>query len=280
MLDMLDKSGLDGAVLSMGHPIHPYVNHESEIAGICREINEYAAKLRDTHSDKLGFFATLPPLDKTEDCLQEIAYAFDTLGADGVGVMASYSQRYLGHPDYRIVWEELNRREAVILVHPSFEGMAPITQPVFLAPPIIDWTHETSRVAINLIVTNTMRDSPKCKIILSHAGGSLPYIIHRAADLCTRLRVVNLTADQFIEQAQRFYMDVAFTGHEPQLGLLKQFAAPGHVLFGSDFPWEKDDVVVPQLQAVDSVFPEGTRDAALALFPRLQEAFGKTASQR
>ena len=275
MHEMLDRSGLSAAILSMGHPVHPYVNDTSEIAPICREINSYAAQLRDAYPHKIGFFATLPPLDQTRECIEEVRFALDELHADGVVVMTSYNQRYLGHPDFRSVWEELDRRETVILVHPSFEGMIPITEPVRLAPPIIDWTHETTRTAVNLIVTNTMRDCSKSKVILSHAGGTLPYVIHRAADLCTRLRVVDLTADEFVEQAQRFFIDVAFTGHEPQLELLRKFSASGRVVFGSDFPWEKDDVVVPQLEAVNSVFADETRTAALKLFPRFARSNGK-----
>ena len=102
---MIEKTGLGAVILSMGHPIHPYVNHRDEIAPICREINTYAARLRDAFPDKIGFFATLPPLDHTKECVEEIRYAVDELRADGVVVMTSYSQRYLGHPDFQEVWK-------------------------------------------------------------------------------------------------------------------------------------------------------------------------------
>lgn len=272
-LAAIKEVGLGTAILSMGHPVHPYVQDAAKVGPICREINEYTAKFRDAHPDKIGFFATLPPLDQPEACLAEVAYALDTLQADGVVVFSSYGGKYLGHPDFRAVWGELNRRGAVVLVHPGFEGMAPVEEPRLVAAPIIDWTHETTRTAVHLITTKTTRDFPDVKIILSHAGGTLPYVINRAANLCCRLRIVDggMTEDEFVEQARGFYIDVAFSGYEPQLRLLRQFAKPGHVLFGSDYPWEHADVMKAQLAVTDAVFAEETRKAGLALFPRLAQ---------
>ncbi|KAK4446903.1 amidohydrolase family protein [Podospora aff. communis PSN243] len=268
-LDAIDAVGLGTAIISLGHPVHPYVSDPSQIGPVCREINDYTATFRDAHPDKIGFFATLPPLDQPDVCLAEIAHALDVLHADGVVIFSSYAQKYLGHGDFRAVWADLDRRGAVVLVHPGFEGMPPVEEPRLLAAPIIDWTHETTRTAVHLITTNTIRDFPNVKIILSHAGGTLPYVINRAANLCCRLRLVNKTEEEFIEEARAFYIDVAFSGHEPQLRLLKEFAKPGHVLFGSDYPWEQAGVMKEQLAATDAVFAEETRKAGLALFPRL-----------
>nr|WPM83321.1 ProsB [Phaeosphaeria sp.] len=270
-LQTIDHVGLGSAIISLGHPVHPYVDDTAQVAPICREINDYTATFRDEHPSKIGFFATLPPLDQSEACIGEIRYGLEQLKADGVVIFSSYSGRYLGHNDFRVVWEELNRLKAVVLIHPGFEGMAPIEEPRLLAAPIIDWTHETTRTAVHLITTNVIRDFPDCKVILSHAGGSLPYVINRAANLCCRLRIANKTEAEFIEEARGFYVDVAFSGHEPQLRLLKEFLKPDHVLFGSDYPWEQGDIVSEQLAATDNVFGEETRRAALKLFPRLSQ---------
>ncbi|KAL2193149.1 amidohydrolase family protein [Corynascus similis CBS 632.67] len=274
-LGLIDEVGLSAIILSMGHPVHPYVKDPSEIGPICREINEYTAKLRDEHPDKLGFLATLPPMDSPEVCIEEIRYAFDVLKADGVVIFSSYSKRYLGHPDFRAVWAELNSRKAVALIHPGFEGMDPIEEPRHFAPTVIDWTHETTRTACHLITTGITRQFPDVKIILSHAGGTLPYVIRRAANLCCRIHLVDFSEEEFIEEARKFYIDVAFSAYDPQLRLLKEFAKPGHVLFGSDYPWEHGPVVASQLGASDRVFASETLDAALQLFPRLKQYHGQ-----
>ncbi|RDL40049.1 Uncharacterized protein BP5553_00028 [Venustampulla echinocandica] len=270
-LQLIEQVGIGTAIISLGHPIHPYVQDAAQVAPICREINEYTAKFRDAHPTKLGFFATLPPPDHVEAFIQETRYALDELKADGVVVFSSYSGRYLGHKDFRDMWEELNCHHAVVVIHPDFEGMAPIEEPRLLAAPIVDWTHETTRTAIHLITTNTIRENPNCKIILSHAGGTLPYVIERAANLCCRLGVVDKTVEEFVDEARSFYIDVAFSGHEPVLKLLKEFAKPGHVLFGSDYPWETGEVISSQLAATEAVFQEETREAGLKLFPRLAQ---------
>lgn len=222
-LEAIDKVGLRTAIISVGHPVHPYVKDPAEVAPICREFNEYTAKFRDEHPDKIGFLATLPPLDPPEACINEIRYALNQLHADGVIIFSSYAQRYLGHKAFRAVWEELNRCRAVVLIHPGFEGMAPIEEPSLMAPPIIDWTHETTRTAVHLVTTNVVKDFPDVKIILSHAGGTLPYVVHRGANLCCRLRIVDKTEEEFIEEARTFYIDVAFSANDLQLKLLKTF---------------------------------------------------------
>lgn len=270
-LKILEDVGIRTAILSMGHPVHPYVQNPAEVAPICREINEYTAKFRDRHPDKIGFFATLPSLSSTSDCLRVISHAFDTLHADGVVIFSCYNGAYLGHPLFRPFWEEMDRRGAAVLIHPGFDGMRPIEEPL-IAPPVIDWTHETTRTACHLIIGNVMRDFTRCKIILSHAGGSLPYVINRAANLCARLRIVDKTEEEFVEEGRNFYCDVAFSGHEPQLRLLKEFAKPGHVLYGSDFPWEDASTLTTMLKATNNVFAEETRKAGLTLFPRLAKS--------
>jgi len=255
----------------MGHPVHPYVQDQSQVGPVCREINEYTAKLRDEHPSKIGFLATLPPLDSSEACIGEIRYALEELKADGVVIFSSYTKRYLGHPDFRAAWAELNSQKAVVLIHPGFEGMDAIEEPRWFAPTVIDWTHETTRTACHLITTGVTRQFPDVKIILSHAGGTLPYVVRRAANLCCRIRLVDMTEEEFVEEARKFYIDVAFSAYDPQLRLLKEFVKPGHVLFGSDYPWEHGPVVTQQLAATDRVFASETLGAALEIFPRFRQ---------
>jgi predicted TIM-barrel fold metal-dependent hydrolase len=274
-LGLIEEVGLASVILSMGHPVHPYVQDQSQVGPICREINEETAKIRDDHPDKIGFLATLPPMDRAEACIEEIRYALDELKADGMIIFSSYTKRYLGHPDFRDVWAELNRRKAVVLIHPGFEGMDPIEEPRHFAPTVIDWTHETTRTAVHLITTGVTRQFPDVKIILSHAGGTLPYVVRRAANLCCRIRLVDMTEEEFVEEARSFYIDVAFSAHDPQLRLLKEFVKPGHVLFGSDYPWEHGPVVTEQLAATDKVFASETLEAGLQLFPRLRQYHGQ-----
>lgn len=210
-------------------------------AALARAINEEAHAIRAADPTSFGFFAALPPVGADADtapAVAEIAHALDILDADGITLYTRYGPgtRYLGHAHLRPVWAALNARKAVVFVHPTH---AADTRPVngSLPQPIIDYPHETTRAAVDMIMAGVVRDFPDVKIILSHAGGSLPYLATRAAHLLADAGLTQLSADDFLACAKSFYFDTALSGNHLTLPLLLDFAPPGHVLFGSDFPY-------------------------------------------
>jgi predicted TIM-barrel fold metal-dependent hydrolase len=144
-------------------------------------------------------------------------------------------------------------------------------------PPIIDFPHETTRCAVNLIISNVVRDFPRVKIILSHGGGTLPFVARRVADLMADsglLGKLGKTMERFLDEAKSFYFDLALTGYEESMALVLSFAKEGHVLYGSDFPFARDRAVAGQLSTVKGWRDEKVREsvergAAERLFPRL-----------
>ena len=150
---------------------------------VARKCNEYGANLRDEDPARFGFFAMVPdPLSHPEAAVEEIAYSLDQLHADGVCLFSRYGQgkAYLGHEDYRPIWDALDTRKAVVFIHPSHPSDTEFVNPA-LPTPIIDYPHETCRTALDLVITNMLADHANCKVILSHSGGTLPYIALRAA---------------------------------------------------------------------------------------------------
>ena len=275
-LELMARHAISTTILSLSAPAMSFVKEKAEAAALCREVNEYAASVRDQHPTKFGFFATIPSVDDVSACLDEIAYALDVLKADGVTLLTSYGQRYLGHPHFRPLWRELDRRASVVFIHPALDVAAggELTDP-YLPPPIIDFPHETTRTAVHLIISNTIRDHHNCKIILSHGGGTLPYIATRIAHLSAGGKFTEKPADEFMREARSFYYDLALTAYEHPLALLLQFAKPDHVLYGSDFPFARAMTISPQVALLDrctitdDVDFSIRRGAALKLFPRL-----------
>ena len=119
-IEEMDKNGVGTAVLSLSPPGIHHVGNEAA-RKLARAVNEHAAKMRGTHPTRFGHFASVPMPD-IDGTLSEIAYALDVLKADGIQFMTSYGERYPGHPDFEPVMEELNRRKALVFVHP----LAPI----------------------------------------------------------------------------------------------------------------------------------------------------------
>ncbi|KAL3489656.1 amidohydrolase 2 [Aspergillus germanicus] len=261
-LSFMASNGIETSILSCAFPLAVLAPETpTKAATLTREVNDY--------------LASLPSLEDTETCIEEIRYSLDDLHADGVLLFTSYNSKYLGLPDFKSVWAELNARGAVVFTHPTIEGVAEncIHEPFIIPPPLLDWTHETSSAAMHLILTNTPRRFPDCRIILSHGGGTLPFIAGRMADLQTRIS--GRPEEEFLEDARRLYFDIALVGPPvTPLQLVLEFAESGHVLFGTDFPFVAAEGAARRWEGV-TVDGGGnlvmeTRNAAQVLFPRLR----------
>ncbi|KAL9047333.1 MAG: hypothetical protein Q9214_000060 [Letrouitia sp. 1 TL-2023] len=245
---------------------------------LARQCNDYTAALKKKYPGRYGFFASLPSLFDTQGSLEEIAYAFDRLDADGVTLFTRYGDGnyYLGHDAFQPVWAELNRRKAVVFIHPTHAVDTELVHPL-LPQPMFDYPHETGRTAISLIVSDTLRRFSDCKVILSHAGGTLPYLIHRTAGLLPVTPMsTGKSTEEILQEASTFYFDTAISANPATLKALYEIAKPGHVLFGSDFPNAPTPAIerfTKNLEAFDAS-PEPLtaifNESALALFPRLQ----------
>ncbi|KAL9576650.1 MAG: hypothetical protein Q9212_006925 [Teloschistes hypoglaucus] len=235
---LMMAQGVDTTILSLTAPGCTILKGAPS-AQLARAVNDYAASIRDSSPDQFGFFAALPTLaDDIPAAIEEIAYAMDTLKADGVTLYTRYgsTNNYLGHPSYAPLWEELNRRSCVVFVHPTHTVDTSLVNPK-LPQPIIDYPHETGRTAIDLITTGCMRRYHHVRVILSHAGGTLPYLAVRAATLLHNYKLSDQTSEEFLEDARKFYYDTALSTNQHTLRLLLGFAEADHILFGTDFPY-------------------------------------------
>lgn len=257
---------------------------DSKQAAFCRQVNENAASIRDANPEHYGFFATVPSLLDLSAAKDEIMYALDVLKADGITLFTRYGRdnHYLGHPDFREIWQLLNSRNAVVFIHPTHPVDTSLVNSQ-LPQPMIDYPHETTRTAVDLIVSSTVKDCGNCKIILSHAGGTLPYLALRPALMLPYIgsRETKSTAE-FIEDAKSFYFDTALSSAPTTLDLLSRFAKPDHILFGSDFPYaptaaiEQLDIMFDEYSNVQSTLGSSINNgAAQKLFPRLRSVLNK-----
>jgi predicted TIM-barrel fold metal-dependent hydrolase len=236
--DLMEAIGTTTTIFSLTTPGTTFLPGQPG-REMSRRVNEYCAKIRDSKPGKFGFFATLPSLLDTDGAIEEIRHALGKLRAEGVILFTRYGDDnyYLGHESFRPIWKELNTWKAVVLVHPCMpRDRTPF--PRTLLPNISEFPHETTRTALDLIFSNTKRDNPDCKIILSHAGGTLPYLAGRVSFMeVLPSAPVKKTRDEIDEEIKSFYFDLALSGHKNALNCLLGFVPHDHILFGSDYPF-------------------------------------------
>ncbi|KAL8699112.1 MAG: hypothetical protein Q9224_001555 [Gallowayella concinna] len=278
-LAFMDKHNIDTAILSLSAPGATIAGAQDNVRALVRQWNDYAFKLRAAYPERFGFFAALPGLLDHEGTIAEIQHAFDDLKADGVTLFTSYGGQYLGAKTFESIWAELDKYHAVVHVHPNHSFSAPFTTP-FLPQPLIDYPQETARAASDLVLSGRKRQFGKCKIILSHAGGTLPYLADRISTLAPTIFAGILDENSprgtdIMEDLKSFYFDLALGGSATVLDLLLKWAPPGHILYGSDFPFAGDaaehfDGSLEEYEMHGQARHSCYRGNALELFPRLR----------
>ncbi len=272
-LAAMAKLGVATAILSVSAPGTTMFPAVADAAALARDLNDYSAELVAAQPDRFGFFATLP-MPHLDASVAESVRALDESGADGVFLLANSAGTYVGAQGQDALFAELDKRSAVVFIHPA-ELPGPTIDGVL--PFAADFLLDTSRAAYLLVRNGIRRRYPNIRFILSHAGGFVPYASYRMA-MGIASDVGGSPADH-LDDFAGFYFDTALSSTAAALPSLLAFAKPGHVTFGSDFPFAP--VEVSQLFAAGLESYGGLDDAgriaidrtnALALFPRLGAA--------
>ncbi|KAL1892355.1 hypothetical protein Sste5346_007093 [Sporothrix stenoceras] len=208
---------------------------------LTRHVNDYGGKLKKDHPDQFGFFASLA-LEDVEGSLDEVSHAYDTLDADGITVHTNHHGRYLGHKDFGAIFDELNKRKAVVFMHPTTPCMhnGDHATPLDSYPvPMFEFLFDTARAVINLFLSGTVKRCPDITWLIPHCGGTLPPLINRFSVMAGVGRPDSgITAAWVKEQLNtRFYFDTAGFAYPEQIKGLLEYVSVDRILYGSDFPF-------------------------------------------
>lgn len=204
-----------------------------ERRAMARRVNEYVAGLAKEHPGRFGNLATIP-LPDAEGAVTEAAYALDELGADGVTLMSNYDGVYLGDSRFEPLWRFLDERGAVVFIHPAHPQMENLDG---VPGPVVDYPFDTTRNAVHMVYNGILDRFADTKIILSHAGGFVPFSARRFAEVGAMLHPDGPSADDLLGTFRRFYFDTALSSGRSAISSLVEFADPERILFGSDFPY-------------------------------------------
>ncbi|MES2977368.1 MAG: amidohydrolase family protein [Pseudomonadota bacterium] len=256
-LEAMDRGNVEKAFLSVTQP-GVWFGDVQESRRAARELNEFAARMRRDHPGRYGQFAVLP-LPDVEGALREIEYAFDVLKVDGVGLLSSYDDKWLGDKSFAPVWAELNRRKAVVYTHATAPNCCSWNFQPGILPTFVELGSDLARAMVSLIQSGTANATPDVRYIWSHGGGSIwaqRFIVGETAESLARPAAPNSRLHHF----RRFYYDTAAAADAIHMGILKMVVPNSQIVFGSDFPWgdpariaeglEKSGLTSVELQAI------------------------------
>jgi predicted TIM-barrel fold metal-dependent hydrolase len=216
---MMDQGGVDLTILSSG----------GDAGAQCRAMNESMAKLVSDHPGRFGMFTSLPFPD-VEGSLKEMAYGLDVLKADGVRLSTSYGDKWLGDPAFAPLFEELNRRKAVVFTHPISPSCCAGLVPG-IGDATIEFGTDTTRAIVRMVFSGSSARYPDLRMIFSHAGGTMPFLIVRL------IKDSGAVPKGFPAEAGRFYYDTAQSAGFAAMSALKNVVPMSHIVFGTDFPY-------------------------------------------
>ena len=289
-LRFMDQHGIATAITSVSTP-GVYFNHPSVSRDLARSCNEYAARLVSDHPTRFGALASLP-LPDIDGALQELAYALDVLSLDGVILLTNAQGQYLGVQELDPLFIELNRRKAVVLVHPTDPPWGSI-EGLDFPNALLESPFETTRAVANLLYNGVLTRFPDIRFIVSHAGGTIPFLAwklglaHQSrATGVRRLKVAYDLAirkqdpDEGIQILKRLYYDIAIAATRYTSRSLLELVDLSHILFGTDYVWLPTfliDILMQRLKD-NTGLDEASRllverENALDLFPRFRQHF-------
>ncbi len=269
-IEEMDRNAVATAVCSVSNP-GIWFGDVSQGRRLARACNEYAAQIGRDHPGRFGSFAALP-LPDTDGSLNEIAYAFDTLKADGVGLFTSYGDKWIADSTFAPAFDELNHRNAVVYVHPIAPACCRNLIPGMPAA-VIEYPIDTTRAILQWIMTKSTERYPNIRIIFSHAGGLIMAGVGRLSILIeTQPPLRERMPENLRGEIGKLYYEISSSSDPVTMTALRAIVPNSHILLGTDSPFGPMSPTIHQLQALGLPRTELIaieRDNILALMPSL-----------
>jgi predicted TIM-barrel fold metal-dependent hydrolase len=270
-IEGMDRNGIATAVLSISSP-GVWFGDDAAAGALARECNEYAAQMMRDYKSRFGSFAILP-LPDVDGSLREIEYAFDVLKADGVALMSNCNDIWPGDVAFAPVFDELNRRKAVVYFHPTaasfLQGVIP-----GVPPPTIEFPFDTTRAIVSLLFGGTLSQCPDIRFIFSHGGGALPMLAGRIVGLAgNRKDLAERVPGGVRNELSRLYLDVVGVHSRACFDAVRDLVGPSRLLFGTDIPFWAAETAVSGLANLNLDPKESAAvesGNAAGLFPRMR----------
>jgi predicted TIM-barrel fold metal-dependent hydrolase len=236
-LDQMDRGGVATAILSVQQRLDIPGLKADAARQLTRRINDYAAQQMKEHPGRFGLFAYMPMPD-VDATLKEIEYALDVLKADGIGLLTSYDNKWLGDPVFKPVLDELNRRKALVYVHPLAPQCCGALMS-YVPTSFSEYPQDTNRTVMSLLFSGSFARLKDVTWIFSHGGAAVPLLAGRVEAL-TKFQIKNLpelAPNGIAYELKRLYYETANAAYPVNMTALLKFVPVSQVLFGTDYPY-------------------------------------------
>ena len=274
-LKWMDEAGVQTSVLTLAAP-------QPSSAEVVRQTNETAARIRREHPGRFLFCAALP-LPNVDAAIREAVFALDTLKADGIKLATNVGGQYLGAPELDTLFSVLNERRAVIILHPH--RPEPVNRQVMQQTPLAmqEYLAETTRAVSNMITRNVLARFPNVKVVVPHCGAYLPLAVPRMKSLTPVMQANKMVGEiDWEANLAALYYDLA-GAHSPEvIRMMLTITTPGHLLYGSDYPYVAPQVLTQSLARMKQYMAEKPDLAPfreMILWKNAQWLFGQTADK-
>jgi len=231
--DLLAEAGIDLQVLSVG-TYQPYVEKAGEAVAGARYFNDLYANVCNGHDGRFATTAVVP-LPHVDAAIEEAGRCLDSLGVLGINVGTSVAGRPLDDALFEPFFAELDRREAVLFLHPQGVGAGPMSDAYGL-----DWAvggcFEDTVTSLRLIWSGLTTEYPNVRIIVPHLGGTLPFLMQRIEDHVQRMLFSGTQLAKPSEAARSLYFDTV-NNYPPALRCSCDAFGADHIMLGTDFPF-------------------------------------------
>jgi len=283
-LEQMDKFGISFAMLSHPGDGDRVMDGTEKGSTLARQINEFGAKVVSDNRQRFGLFAVLPMPD-VEGSLKEIEYVFDTLKADGIGTLSNFSEKWPGDPKYLPIFQELNRRKAVVFIHP-FVNKCCRQLVTGVGDAVVEFDLDTTRAITSLLFNGVLSQCPDVRFIVNHSGAAVPALSGRIKDRVPGAQSSNFgppptnhegksakTPNGVFYELRKLYYECAHATYPMAMAALTKLVPTSQLLFGTDYPAEPMESTLDHLPE-DELSPEVLRalerENAERLFPRLK----------
>lgn len=254
-LTRMETLGIDRALLSISAPGVDFGDAALAV-DLAQSTNDLLLDLRAKHPGQLGGLATLP-LPDVDAALAELA-RLDGSGIEGFILLTSYHGRYWSAPEFAPVLEALDARGALVLLHPGVPKGAEELG-LALPPPILEFAFDTTRAVADMIFTGTLGRYPNIRWVISHLGGTLPYVAwrmsmmeHSDRDAYAAFRERGRSVADCL---RGLWYDTAVSAGPASLKAAIDLVGTDRLVFGSDLPFLPFGFAQKTVEVLDTFEP-------------------------